>query len=277
MTRALPPLLLVSAVMASCYDSAGIEGHTDASTETPTATCGNGTVDSGEECDDGDSDECNGCTSECLWSRALHVDDILPAAVVAATDIPCIPCPFTIEMWFKLEEPDSSMTLIDIPGWLTWTAHTDTFELEREFDGGFSMGLWPVPHEPGTWHHAAFVCKFDHEHGFWRGSIVADGLSDMGGGGSSEMPVWSCVETMQIGINSGTGGGVIDDLRISNQGIYSFSDPYELEPYLSVRSDTVALWNFDRAVYSVIPDVSGNGHDASLMEGSLVPDECHQP
>ena len=99
----------------------------------------------------------------------------------------------------------------------------------------------------------------------------------MGGMGSSDMPEWACVEPMLIGIVHGSESGTIDDRRISNQVLYSISDPYELERYLSVRTDTVALWDFNNVTDGVIPDVSGNGHDAVLVDGTLVPDDCHLP
>ena len=77
--------------VGGCYDSTGIEGHSDASTETTTRECGNGIVESGEECDDGNRDECDGCKSSCEWERALHVDGGDLGASVAEESIPCLP------------------------------------------------------------------------------------------------------------------------------------------------------------------------------------------
>ena len=47
--------------------------------------------------------------------------------------------------------------------------------------------------------------------------------------------------------------------------------------YLSVDRHTVAFWDFNKEVDGMIPDISGNGYDAVLVDGTLVPDECHLP
>jgi len=70
----------------------------------------------------------------------------------------------------------------------------------------------------------------------------------------------------------------MDDLRFSNQALYiGLERTFSPSRYLSVRDDTVALWDFDEVVDGRIPDVSGNGHDAVLVDGTLVPDGCHLP
>lgn len=40
---------------------------------------------------------------------------------------------------------------------------------------------------------------------------------------------------------------------------------------------TVMLLDFGEEMDGAIPDVSGNGHDAVLVDGTLVPDDCHMP
>jgi hypothetical protein len=69
----------------------------------------------------------------------------------------------------------------------------------------------------------------------------------------------------------------IDELRVSSDGIYSADVPFTPERRFSVRPDTVALWNFNKTVDGIILDVSGNGYDAVLGDGHLVPDDCHLP
>jgi hypothetical protein len=69
----------------------------------------------------------------------------------------------------------------------------------------------------------------------------------------------------------------IDQLRISNDGIYGVHEDFTPGIGLGVREDTVALWHFNQEVDGVIPDISGNGHDAVLVGGTLVPDGCHLP
>ena len=50
------------------YDPA-IDTSSDTSSEedASTGTCGNGTIEGAEQCDDGDTDDCNGCSNECRW------------------------------------------------------------------------------------------------------------------------------------------------------------------------------------------------------------------
>jgi hypothetical protein len=70
----------------------------------------------------------------------------------------------------------------------------------------------------------------------------------------------------------------MDDVRISDDALYtSSSAPFTPARRLEATAGTVALWDFDRVVEDVVPDVSGNGHDAVLLHGRFVPDECHGP
>jgi hypothetical protein len=65
-------------------------------------------------------------------------------------------------------------------------------------------------------------------------------------------------------------------LRVSRNALYYF---YDFTPprYLRVEGETVAFYDFNQEVDGVIPDISGNGHDAVLVDGTLVPDDCHMP
>jgi hypothetical protein len=69
----------------------------------------------------------------------------------------------------------------------------------------------------------------------------------------------------------------VDEFRISSAVLYTYDVAFTPDRRLGVGPDTVALWNFNQEVGGVIPDVSGNGHDAVLVDGTLVADECHMP
>ena len=52
---------------------------------------------------------------------------------------------------------------------------------------------------------------------------------------------------------------------------------YVPETRIGVRPDTIALWDFDETIDVIAPDASGNGYDATLIDGVVVADECHAP
>jgi cysteine-rich repeat protein len=112
---------------AGCYESAERETR-DGSTpdlyvpdhpeEPVIAVCGNGIVEGSEECDDGNADECDGCTSLCRRERAMQVDSS-PGARTAGP-VPCQQCPITIEMWFRVDNvSDGLFSLFSIPQYMS--------------------------------------------------------------------------------------------------------------------------------------------------------------
>jgi cysteine-rich repeat protein len=268
-------------VVGGCYGSTGQVGHADASADvleepgTP-SSCGNGTVEAGEECDDGDGDDCNGCTSECTWGRALQADFETPGTGVTVENVPCVPCPFTIEFWFRIDDADGIFTVIDLPGLLTLGVGPGGYEIESITGSGIES--WPFGRlSTGTWHHFAYGC--------WRSE--GDAMSvpwHLDGNCGGEIGAhagfsYSCSTPMRIGSSSaivGAAHGTVDDVRISNTNHYYYL-PFTPERHHGVLSDTVALWQFNKVVDGVVPDVSGNGHDAVLVDGALVQDDCHLP
>jgi cysteine-rich repeat protein len=247
----------------------------------PVERCGNSLLEAGEECDDGDTDDCNGCSSTCEWERSLQVAGTPPGARVDIPDVPCLTIPFTIELWFRLDRSPASLSLFDIPG--TAALSIGTFGAATIFVTGYRGGSAPSsPIAAGTWHHVAITCYF--EDGFWNGYRFYDGVFWGYLGGYDPIPILGCDEPMSIGDYYYLSDsdflvfGTIDDIRISSEALYTeLGGPYAIDRHLDIRPDTVALWDFDQEVDGVIPDVSGNGHDAVLVGGTLVPDDCHMP
>jgi cysteine-rich repeat protein len=278
--------LIAVGLVAGCYGSEGLAGQADTNTDAPTdplvevppTGCGNGVVEGEEECDDGDADDCNGCTTECIYERAIAAGSVGPGAEVPAASMLCVPCPFTVEAWFRLDDETGAIALIEAPGFLTLRVSTSRWEYESPIING--MGVWAENPEPvpGTWHHIAFVCQGEGLE--WRFHHVMDGTGFYSGGGVGGLVPETCADSIEFA----TGGplhypaGVVDDIRISSTALYPRGGTaFTPDRYLSVGPDTVALWNFNQVVDGVIPDVSGNGHDAILVEGTLVPDDCHRP
>ncbi len=67
-------------------DDTGTDVSPDVAEETDTApsSCGNKKVDTGEECDDGNNNNGDGCSSTCTWEKAVE-NDICPGTVIALT------------------------------------------------------------------------------------------------------------------------------------------------------------------------------------------------
>jgi cysteine-rich repeat protein len=274
----------LAAVLApGCYSSSSLGGAADASTDRGAdrvgpGTCGNGVVDEGEGCDDGDDDDCDGCTRLCEPELAMHVEHDMPGATVDADVAPCVTCPFTVEAWFRSDDYERMVPIVEQEGTMGLAAGLVFFEFYAAY---FVSASWHGGVlEPGEWHHAALVC-FHDEEGWWL-SAFADGVTTGGIGGLPGPTPWGCDEPLYIAHAIGSDPdayvGTLDDLRISSECLYEWSpDGFVPERYLGVRPDTVALWDFDRVVDGVIPDISGNGYDARLGSGRLVADGCHLP
>ena len=238
--------------------------------------CGNGVLDKDEECDDGNRDDCDGCGAGCTLEQALVFDEGTHGASVTAENVPCLSCPFTIEAWFKFDGPSVLTGLYEIPEFITCEVGTERHDVQSLYGGTY--GEWPHGSlAPGTWHHFAVSCWYEGDE--WFQSYFLDGQENFGGTSSVGEHTWPCDSGMSIGIVSPSGvSAAIDDLRISSESLYTWHDaPFSPRRRLQVRQDTIALWNFNTETGGVIPDASGNGRDAVLVDGHLAPDECHRP
>ena len=279
-------LASASLLAAGCYESAERENH-DGSTpdlyvsdhpeEPVIAVCGNAIVEGSEECDDGNIDECDGCSSLCRWERAMQADSA-PGARTAGP-VPCQLCPFTIELWFRVDRAGEGLfSLYATPGYLSFGVSTEYYEMERGGSGG--GGAFIPPLEPGSWHHLASVCSWSGTS--WDNLTYLDGEQLGGGHGWSEIPQWTCDGPLTVASAFEAMympypfiPGAVDDLRISSEGLYTPDEPFVPEQHLSVRPDTVALWQFNSDEGGIIRDLSGNGYDLVLVNGKLVADACH--
>jgi cysteine-rich repeat protein len=291
------------------HDTAVEEGGTDASDapemvddEIPPG-CGDGDLDPGEECDDGDLDDCNGCTRTCKWAKAMRVSSGQSGATVplptTGTGSICLPDAFTIEAWFKFEG-----TLTDSDHFVFLQSSEDSYVTRMDFGlgakrntagdwiaavveevgagAGSSQGGHTAPFlVPGSWHHAAYVSVVNPSDGTKSTYIYFDGMQLNGWVVHGSDETWRCEGTLTLGFpgdawEHGPFSGILDDVRISSTALYT-GMTYAPDLRLGVRTDTVALWDFDEVTGGVVPDASGNGHDANMADGLIVADECHSP
>lgn len=316
MRGVLLSLIAVGLVTGCGCSKTGIQGHADsildtvpeltpdpdpddepeiiediAEEEWPATTegCGNGVVEDEEECDDGDLNDCNGCSSECRWQRAMRVEGGIRGAYVASDLVPPLTEPLTIEAWFKLDRISMfptqsilfqplcysfSVQVRDVTGNVAfyYSGHSISGGAQLDVEGSL---------EPSTWHHMALTYGLFDE--VWEDRLFLDGHQIYSQIISGWERGWDCEEELTLaGIQNTsdpTGDavfwGAVDDVRYSDAALYD--EDFTPERRLEVRPDTVALWSFNQEIDGVIPDISGNGHDAVLVEGTLVPDDCHLP
>jgi cysteine-rich repeat protein len=291
--------LLVAGSVGGCHESLGLEGATDTSTDSPSdpvtdrvevppTGCGNGIVEGSEECDDGDVDDCNGCSGECQWERALMLDNRAAGAYVE--DAPCLPTssgyPFTMEMWFRIDRYPVGLSSCKIlrMGSEFWLA----FRKDGYGEPGFVLSFDPLSADigvpgmpvPGSWHHIALVFwQVEHVKMF---AIYYDGTRVKLVDRAPPLAIWACAHdglpTIFLGEHDGSDLDCIlkiDDVHYS--GDYLYLHDFTPERRLVPRSASLAFWRFDAEVLGVIPDATGHGHHARLLDGELVADDCHMP
>ena len=278
-------VLLLSGVLAGCYASSPPGSAPDAGStpDAPGSRCGNGRLDPGETCDDGNEEDCDGCSAACRSETALYIDRVMPGASVPLESSPCLNCPFTVEAWFRFDTPGATVPIV-YQEWLLELWVTDEGAFMYCPRGGGSASVIDDL-EIGVWHHVVGTCFWDEEDGGWWTTAYIDGRTFGALRGIGPF-AWECDQPLLIGhAHSHTHGeplppslAVIDDVRLSSEALYEFGgDDFPAERNLTVRPDTVAFYDFDGVDDGIVRDVSGNGHDAFVEHGMLVPDGCHMP
>ena len=242
-------------------------------------TCGNGIVEGTEECDDGDDDDCNGCSTMCTGEMAMRVSGTERGAVINSEMVPpSVLSPFTLEFWFRLDEEDSQLTILNDAGTVYIAVRPEGFLFSFPYSGGWSDIGWPGGiSEIGCWHHFAFTTQ--HEGDMGRYTAFLNGMESFRSDSDYTHIGLFTGRTIEIGnMSEGIGAGTLDDIRISNVALYAPSSaPFTPERRLQATDNTIALWDFDSVEDDVIHDASDRGHDAVLLNGILVPDDCHLP
>ena len=245
--------------------------------------CGNGLLEYGEQCDDGNADDADGCTSACkLKCTSLHLDGQNDyVAVPHADSLNLSGTSFTVEAWFLKESlnPADNSGIVskfagngpDENGWAIVTGGEQASKPVLAFstkinDKGSGKPTGQSPIALKKWTHVATTR--DQKTGtaiLWvNGKPYATGQS-------FEPPkttyglhfgVWRPPPTQYWW------HGLLDEVRISSKVRYTteFTPPL----FAAVDKDTLALWHLDEGAGSIAKDASGNGHHGKLLGASWV-------
>jgi cysteine-rich repeat protein len=261
-----------------------------AEVEEPATTegCGNAIVEDDEACDDGDLDDCNGCSEACEFERAMLFEIPGSGALIDSADGECggpyMLNTLTVEAWFKAEPSLESFYLILQEKGIIVGIHNyfDSYTLSWGFyfneTEAYRTTFMSPSIPPDSWHHIAVTRELPEGSDHWEIMTYIDGVF-YGSHRSAPSDVsWYCGGPLHLGRSWDTTGGdmIVDDIRISDAVIYT-SAGFTPESRLVPGPETVALWRFNDDSGGIIADASGNGHDAVLVNGRLVPDDCHLP
>lgn len=241
--------------------------------------CGNGQLDPGEQCDDGNMLMCDGC-EDCESHAALDLSD--PSAVVCTSESTPSVSTWTVETWVRFNElyqqgpgqliagrlssyPESENTKVTQVLYVKWTdagAGTPTgYRFRARFEDASDVDYILTSFslvQPGIWYHVAFVRADGSRKLFVNGYLEAEaGPGGVPYGGSGVHCLGAYASNDALSPN-----GYVDEYRVSNAVRYSseFTPKRRHEP----DEQTVILWHFDEGTGMTAADASGAGHDLTM-------------
>ncbi len=275
-------------------------GDVEEEDEVPLHNCNNGIVEIPyEDCDDMNTDDCDGCSNECKFENAMNLvatADNIGAGKNAGgvetgdTEGPCLAGDATIEFWFKPTSPYGEQTIIEqrwgyrvlvAPNGATRSSVIWHFNFTPYNNTVKSVDV-PGDFVVGNWYHVAVVRE--HVAGNeWRVDVWVDGVNIDTETVRNTFGTWSCQGWFSLGgaiySTSTFPGrtrafiGEMDEVRLTNAVLYTA--PFAPESRLSPTSDTAAYWDFNEIVGGYYLDISSHGFDMPVIDGAVVADECH--
>jgi len=237
--------------------------------------CGNGSLDPGEDCDDGNLLMCDGCEG-CSSLNYLYVPE-QDGAYVEILDNPdksmaLVGTPFTVEAWFRLETDSEEIRVFHRgngnKGWALGASGVGigvaTFN---------SMNHWPSAELAGTgWRHIAWTFDSGISR-IWLDGVL---LSEMNSG-STVLPTTTA--TVVGGTTNDNGGikswhhGRMDELRVSS--VVRYTGTFVPARHHTPDNKTVGLWHFDEGAGDSVVDSSSNAHEGNAYQVEWEPDDCY--
>ena len=212
--------------------------------------CGNGFLEEGEECDDGNVEDDDTCSADCrrLGEQVIVFDGVDDSVVLRQDGALDLASAFTVELWVRVDErADGRLPLLQ----------------KGRDDTAFDIWLWPDGHvrarvriagdidnidsderlDDGEWHHVALV------YTSMMLRLYIDGERDGSTRFHSGLPTANEAElTIGFGVHSGDSHwfwGSIDEVRISDDAVYSPWGGFRPERHLDVDRNTTLLLRFD--------------------------------
>ncbi len=190
---------------------------------------------------------------------------------------------FTFTLWVRAEAPASYDFIFDkragsdgagYEGFIN-TAGTGQYKLILENSSGndkLGSDYSPIAALDGDWHHIAFVVDRSAE----TVSLYTDGklVSSMS---HSSIGTADFSNASDLFIGSGRGAyfmeGDIDEIRIFSKAMTAAELLVDMETSLTGReAGLLAAWNFEDVDGNSVTDISGNGHNARLVNGATIVD-----
>ncbi len=212
--------------------------------------CGNGFLEVGEECDDGNLDDGDTCSSACgrLGEHVVVFDGVEDSVVVRHDDALDLESDFTVELWMRADESaDGRLPLLQKGrvelGYDLWLMADGTIRARVRFGGGIQNVRSDERLDDGDWHHVALV------YNSFTLRLYIDGERD----GSSRFLTGtprSNGELLTIGTGDDSGvsrrlSGAVDEIRISSRSRYGPWGGFTPERHLAADRDTTLLLRFD--------------------------------
>lgn len=236
--------------------------------------CGNGIVESGEDCDDANPNKCDGCES---CRRSTWINLPASASVSSTTATAALPSGSACyEAWVRTNGSVSDAIYMSSYG----VANNGNFIL-RCFQSGTRLQFASeaagnvLVTEPLTacgdnqWHHVA-GCRAVTGTAvtinlFWDGAIVGTATGTTAQIGAAATLVIGGTSYVQYGL-----GGSIDEVRISDTVRYTAA-------FTPVRRhvpdvNTVVLYHFDEGSGTAVNDASGQSRNGTASGASWSPD-----
>ena len=244
--------------------------------ECVSSPCGNGELDEGESCDDGNDLTCDGC-EECGVRYVLLADGV-PGHYIevideaAGTPLDLFNTPFTVEGWYRTQAGEDGIGLhkrgSDDQG---WSFEVNNNKIQARVHGKFEHVLAYAIATAG-WVHVAWVYDGLYSRIFVAGKEVSSMLfpTIML---KTDAKLIIAADVDAEGSVTGYDKGRLDELRISSVARYVEDFP---PPRRHVADgDTVAIWHFDEGSGFKVYDVSANAFKGTAMGMQWEADDCY--
>ncbi len=236
--------------------------------------CGNGALDPGEECDDGNGTMCDGCEG-CSSLNYLYVPE-QTGPYIEILDNPekslsLVGTPFTVEAWTRLDaEAETVQVYHRGNGNKGWAFGPKGDQIAVAAFS--SVDHWTdVPLSGTGWRHIAWTVDAGQSKVWLDGKLLSE---------KSGVVVLPTTTTTIVGATANDNGGIkswhhgrMDELRVSS--VVRYADTFVPARRHTPDNHTVGLWHFDEGTGGSVVDSSSNAHVGNAYQVEWEPDDCY--